>query len=238
MPQLEIKNLTVKYDNDVALKDINFAIEANDYLAIIGENGSGKTTLVKAILGLLKVDDGTILFENKNLKKKIGYVPQKSVIQKNFPASVMEVVLSGFVSKDRLSPLYSNKEKLTAISNMQCVNIEHLKNRSFHNLSGGQQQRVLLARALNSAENIIFMDEPVANLDPAASKEFYDAVNHLNKAHNVTIITTTHDIKTIVKHANKILHLDKKVLFFGSTDEYLKTDLSKIMMGSDHYDVH
>jgi zinc transport system ATP-binding protein len=237
MHQIECNNLVVKYENELALKDVGFHVNQGDYLAIIGENGSGKTTLIKAILGLIKTDGGKILFD-KSVKKQIGYVPQKNLIQKNFPASVMEVVLSGFVSKDKLIPFYSAKEKEQALKNMKCINIENLKNRSFQNLSGGQQQRVLLARALNSTENIIFMDEPVANLDPVATKEFYDSVNHLNKEHKVTIITTTHDIKTIVKHANKILHLDKKVLFFGTTDEYLKTDLSKIMMGSDHYDIH
>ncbi len=230
---IKCENINLSYENQQVLKNISFEIKENDYIGIVGENGSGKTTLVKAILGLIPVDSGKIIYlENKN---KIGYVPQKNNIQKNFPATVFEVVLSGFSSKNKFIPFYSKKEKEIALNNMKCVNVLNFKNKSFQKLSGGEQQRVLLARALNSAEKIMFMDEPVANLDPVATKDFYDSVAHLHQHHNMTIVTTTHDIENIIKYANKILHIDKEILFFGTTEDYLKTEYSKYMIGSDHY---
>jgi zinc transport system ATP-binding protein len=231
---IKCENVNLSYDEQQVLKNVSFTIKENDYIGIVGENGSGKTTLVKAILGLVEPSSGTIVYD-KQYKNKIGYVPQKNNIQKNFPATVFEVVLSGFSAKTKFLPFYSKKEKEKAISNMKCVNVHSFKDKSFQKLSGGEQQRVLLARALNSAEKIMFMDEPVANLDPIATKDFYDAVVHLHKHHNITIVTTTHDIKNIIKYANKILHIDQEILFFGTTEEYLKTEYSKYMIGSDHY---
>jgi zinc transport system ATP-binding protein len=236
MKQIECKHLNVKYDNNMALKDVSFDINVGDYICIIGENGSGKSTLIKAILGLINIKSGKVIFD-KNLKKtEIGYLSQQSQVQKNFPASVLEVVLSGFISKNKFFSFYTKQQKQLAINNMKCLKIDRLVTKSYQHLSGGEQQRVLLARALSATSKIIFMDEPVASLDPIATKEFYEVVEHLNKVHGITIVTTSHDVVTATKYANKILHLHNEVVFFGSTKDYLEADINNKLIGSDYND--
>ena len=219
MEQIICKDLSLGYDNGVILSGLSFSVEAGDYLAIVGENGSGKTTLLKTMLGLIKAVSGEIEFAAGVNKNEIGYLPQQTVVQKDFPASVSEVVLSGFVSGMGLRPFYTKAEKARAAENIEKMGLNGLEKRSYRELSGGQQQRVLLARALCATSKILLLDEPVSGLDPTATREMYELIAGLNKA-GTTIIMISHDISAACGYANKILHIGKKI-FFGSTAEYL-----------------
>ncbi|MCR5063484.1 MAG: ABC transporter ATP-binding protein [Treponema sp.] len=218
MIQISAENLTLGYDSKIILQNLNFYIEEGDYLCIIGENGSGKTTLMKTLLGLLKPIDGKIKFLNGIEKNQIGYLPQQTDVQKDFPASVREIVISGFQSKMNGRPFYTKKEKAEALKNMQLLGIEALARRSYKELSGGQQQRVLLARALCATNKMILLDEPVTGLDPAATNEMYTLIKELNNQ-GITIIMITHDTNCALKYANKILEIGSK-LFFGEKKDY------------------
>ena len=218
MIQISAENLTLGYDSKIILQNLNFYIEEGDYLCIIGENGSGKTTLMKTLLGLLKPIDGKIKFLNGIEKNQIGYLPQQTDVQKDFPASVREIVISGFQSKINGRPFYTKKEKAEALKNMQLLGIENLAKKSYRELSGGQQQRVLLARALCATNKMILLDEPVTGLDPAATNEMYTLIKELNNQ-GITIIMITHDTNCALKYANKILEIGSK-LFFGEKKDY------------------
>ena len=218
MIQISAENLTLGYDSKIILQNLNFYIEEGDYLCIIGENGSGKTTLIKTLLGLLKPIDGKIKFLNGIEKNQIGYLPQQTDVQKDFPASVREIVISGFQSKMNGRPFYTKKEKAEALKNMQLLGIENLAKKSYRELSGGQQQRVLLARALCATNKMILLDEPVTGLDPAATNEMYTLIKELNNQ-GITIIMITHDTNCALKYANKILEIGSK-LFFGEKKDY------------------
>ena len=227
---LAIKDLSVFYDSNEVLSNINFSLSKGDYLSIIGENGSGKTTLIKTILGLMKPKKGSITFDSIK-KNEIGYLPQHGIVQKSFPASVFEVVISGRLNNKKFIPFYTNNDKKTALENLKKLNIENLKNKSYKDLSGGQQQRVALARALCSTKELLILDEPSTGLDPIATADLYNLIKKLNN--EVTIIMVSHDISSAVKYSNKILHLNKNILFFGTTEEYIKTDIYKRISGED-----
>ena len=218
MIQITADNVTLGYDSKIILQNLNFYIEEGDYLCIIGENGSGKTTLMKTLLGLLKPIDGKIKFLNGIEKNQIGYLPQQTDVQKDFPASVKEIVISGFQSKMNGRPFYSKKEKAEALKNMQLLGIDNLARCSYRELSGGQQQRVLLARALCATNKMILLDEPVTGLDPAATNEMYELIKELNNQ-GITIIMITHDTSCALKYANKILEIGSK-MFFGEKKDY------------------
>lgn len=220
---LVCENLCMSYENNKVLQNLSFEVEDGDYLSIIGENGSGKTTLMKGILGLMPPTAGTIMFSGIN-RRDIGYLPQQTVVQKDFPASVFEVVLSGTVGKSKRL-FYNSYDKQNAIKNLKKLDIEHLNNRSYKELSGGQQQRVLLARALCAASRLLVLDEPTAGLDPVATSELYEILNEVNKTEKMTIITVSHDIVSAVENSNKILHLGRDTTFFGATKEYIQTDI-------------
>jgi zinc transport system ATP-binding protein len=222
--------VSLKYDSAYAVKNVTFDLEQGDYLCIVGENGSGKSTLMKGILGLLKPADGQILFEGLK-QTEIGYLPQQTVVQKDFPASVFEVVLSGCLNKYGLLAFYSKKDIECANKNIDLLGIESFKKKSYRDLSGGQQQRVLLARALCATEKLLMLDEPVTGLDPMVSTEMYIILQKLNKDLGITIIMISHDIKSAVKYGNKILHLQASPLFCGLTGQYIKTDVGQRMIG-------
>lgn len=222
MAQIICKNLTLGYNSSVVTKDINFSVDKGNYLCIVGENGSGKSTLIKALLNLIKPIDGTIEMSHSG----IGYLPQQTEIQKDFPASVSEVVLSGCASSKK-GLFFGKKEKDIALSNMIRLGIDHLGKKSFRDLSGGQQQRVFLARALCAANDILLLDEPVSGLDPKITNEMYDLVYSLNKTDNMTIIMVSHDISAALKYATHILHIGETQLFFGTKDEYLSSNTGK-----------
>lgn len=221
MPQIRCTGLCVGYDSKRIASDISFTLNAGDYLCIIGENGSGKSTLMKTLLGLIPPIDGRIEFGDGVAKNQIGYLPQQTPIQRDFPASVREVVSSGCLAHSGFFPFYSKAQKKRAEDAMCKMHILDLQDRCYRELSGGQQQRVLLARALCAAERLLLLDEPVSGLDPSVSAEMYRLIGGLNREDGVSIIMISHDIGAALKYANKILCIDKQI-FFGTKEEYLK----------------
>lgn len=223
MAQLICKDLCLGYDGHEIIGNLNFEIEQGDYLCIVGENGSGKSTLMKTLLGLQQPMSGRILSDEGLSRKRIGYLPQQTDIQKDFPASVWEIVLSGCQNKCGIRPFYSKAEKERAQANIEKMELQKLKRRCYRDLSGGQQQRVLLARALCAAEDILLLDEPVAGLDPIVTEEMYRLIFKLNSKDGLTIVMISHDIASAVKYADKILHIGENV-FFGTKEEYLESN--------------
>lgn len=228
----ECKDVTLGYENKVVAKNLNFKIDQGDYLCVVGENGTGKSTLIKTLLGLIKPLNGEVIanVQGKN-HKGVGYLPQQTQAQKDFPASVWEVVLSGVLNNDHRCPFYNKKDKAEAEKNMEKLNILDLKKRCYRELSGGQQQRVLLARALCATDSVLILDEPITGLDPAASMELYETIKDLNKKENVTIIMVSHDIKNALNYATHILHLEQEKDFFGTVEEYKKSNVSNMFLG-------
>ena len=221
MPQLVCNNLTLGYEGKVILSDLSFSVDSGDYLCILGENGSGKSTLMKTILGLHKPMKGSVETGDGLDKKQIGYLPQQTSIQKDFPASVREIVISGFQGQCGLRPFYTKAEKKAADEKMELMGITHLKKRCYRELSGGQQQRVLLARALCATQKMLLLDEPVAGLDPKVTDDMYRLIQTLNKEHGITIVMISHDIDAALQYADKILHIGKDI-FFGTTAAYIQ----------------
>ncbi len=221
MSLIEIKNLTLGYDKHIVLKNININIEENDFICIVGPNGSGKSTLVKGILGLIKPIKGKVIYNG--LKQNfIGYMPQETKVDSNFPASVMEIVLSGTLNSLGFKSFYSKKEKDVAINNLKLLGIEKLKNKSFCDLSGGQRQKVLLARSLCATSKLLILDEPSNNLDSKSKKELYETIGELNRKNGITIIMITHDLDHNNLIGNKILSLREDDIFFGSVDDFIR----------------
>ena len=219
MEQLICKNLSVGYDGREILHDLSFTVHAGDYLCIVGENGSGKSTLMKTILGLHTPSSGEIRRGAELKTDDIGYLPQQTVVQKDFPATVYEIVLSGNQGHCGIRPFYTKEQKQTAEKNIERMGITALRNRSYRTLSGGQQQRVLLARALCATEKMLLLDEPVSGLDPDATAQMYGLVSDLNKS-GTTVIMISHDLDAALSYASHILCLGKTV-FFGTKDEFI-----------------
>lgn len=220
-------DLALGYDGKTIIEHLDFEVNNGDYLCIVGENGAGKSTLIKTLLNLMKPISGKIATGKNWNQFEIGYLPQQTEVQKDFPASVWEVVLSGTLSKCGNRPFYRKEEKALAEENIKKMDIWELRKKCYRNLSGGQQQRVLLARALCATTKLILLDEPTSGLDPKATTDFYDIVHKLN-ADGITVIMVSHDIKTSIKYASHILHMSRHRTFFGKKDEYLKSNLSKI----------
>ncbi len=219
--QIECQNLTVGYDGRAILKDINFTVNRGDYLCIIGENGAGKTTLLRTLLGLQPPVSGKILFGDGLERKRCGYLPQQTVIQRDFPASVSEIVLSGCQNRCGLRPFYRKEEKEYVHKMMEKMGIAHLEDKCYRELSGGQQQRTLLARALCATQEMLFLDEPVSGLDPVATEEMYRLIEQINREDHITILMISHDIKAAVAYADHILEIGKQI-FLGTAQEYLE----------------
>lgn len=225
MSQLTCTDLTLGYGSQQILSGLSFEVNAGDYLCIVGENGSGKTTLMKTILGLNKPLGGSIEFGDGVTARTIGYLPQQTDVQRDFPASVREIVISGCLGHDGFRPFYSKANKALALRSMERMNISDLSRRCYRELSGGQQQRVLLARALCATEKILLLDEPVAGLDPKVTAEMYELIESLNKNDRVTIIMISHDVDKALQYASHILHIGDD-LFFGTRDEYMSRQKS------------
>ena len=223
MAQLTCENVSLGYDNKTILSNLSFSVNSGDYLCIVGENGSGKSTLMRTMLGLQKPMSGEISLGDGLKKSEIGYLPQQTDVQKNFPASVKEIVLSGCQARAGLRPFYNNQEKEMAANAMKKMRIEEFSKRCYRELSGGQQQRVLLARALCATQKILLLDEPVSGLDPKVTAEMYELISGLNKE-GITIIMISHDIDVAISEASHILHICDKP-FFGTKEEYLKSEL-------------
>jgi len=231
MSLLDVRNLSVGYDAQPVVSDLNFRVNEGDYLCIVGENGSGKTTLMKTLLGLREPLSGQIITGDGLKRNEIGYLPQQTIVQKDFPASVKEIVLSGFQGRIGLRPFYNKDEKLQAEENMKRMGIADHANQCYRELSGGQQQRVLLARALCATRKILLLDEPVSGLDPKVTAEMYSLIQSLNKE-NITIIMISHDIEAAVKYASHILHIGGHI-FFGTRDEYLQSAAAHRWLGEE-----
>ena len=219
--QLECRDLTVGYDGKAILKNINFSVEEGEYLSIVGENGSGKSTLMRTLLRLQQPLSGEVILGNGLNREEIGYLPQQTVIQKDFPASVREIVLSGCQNRRGLRPFYNREEKEYAYQMMEKMQIIHLEKRCYRELSGGQQQRVLLARALCATRKILLLDEPTAGLDPKVTKEMYQLIYELNQRDKLTIVMISHDLRAALTYSSHILHTGKHV-FFGTKEEYIR----------------
>lgn len=219
MSQIICQNLAIGYDGKAILKDINFSINEGDYLCIIGENGSGKSTLMRTLLHLQQPVSGTILLGDGLQSNEIGYLPQQTAVQKDFPASVREIILSGCQNRCGLRPFYNRAEKRQAAEMMEKLQITHLSNRCYRELSGGQQQRVLLARALCATKKILLLDEPVSGLDSKVTEEMYQIIETLNRKDKITIVMITHNINDSVKYASHIMHIGKNI-FYGTKQEY------------------
>jgi zinc transport system ATP-binding protein len=224
------------YDTGIVLSGLSFTVQTGDYLCVVGENGSGKSTLMKGLLKLKPPISGEVLTGDGLKPKEIGYLPQQSAAQKDFPAGVFEVVLSGRQSKRGPRPFYGRADRQSARESMEKLDIGRLKKRCYRELSGGQQQRVLLARALCATEKLLLLDEPVAGLDPLATGELYDLIRMLNREQGLTVIMVSHDIRSAVEYASHILHLGSRQLFFGTAQEYRDTDLAKRFLGGASHD--
>ena len=222
MSQLICKNISIAYEKENVVDNLSVTIEKGDYVSIIGENGTGKSSLLKGILGLVGLKNGQVIFDEGCSRKNIGYLSQQNSMQKDFPASVYEVVLSGCLKNKGFKPFFTKKEKELAINNIRRMGIETLKKSCYADLSGGQKQRVLLARALCATDRMIVLDEPITGLDPVAAADMYHLVNKLNKDMGITIIMVTHDIDNALKYSNKILHLHKNnKYYYGPKEDYL-----------------
>lgn len=237
MAQITCQNLRLGYEGKPILPDLSFSVEAGDYLCIVGENGSGKSTLMRTLLGLQPPLSGKVLMGEGLSANEISYLPQQTIVQRDFPASVREIVISGCQSHCGARPFYSREEKKLAHEAMEKMQITSLENHCYRELSGGQQQRVLLARALCAARKVILLDEPVSGLDPKVTAEMYKLIQSLNRDDGITVIMISHDIHAALRYANHILHISQK-WFYGTTQEYLESPLGRafsLMGGDDEY---
>ena len=232
MAQLSVKDLSLGYEGHVILSGLNFHVDPGDYLCIVGENGSGKSTLMKTILGLQKPLGGTIEFGDGLRPNEVGYLPQQNAVQKDFPATVWEIVLSGCQGRVGRRPFYRREEKKLALENMEKMNIVPFARRCYRELSGGQQQRVLLARALCATRKLLLLDEPVSGLDPKVTLEMYQLIEKLNREEQVTVIMISHDISAAVHYATHVLHIGHE-LFFGPTGDYLQSSMARRFLAQE-----
>ncbi len=232
MSLLKLDHVSMGYEGRTAVDNISFEVNAGDYVCVVGENGSGKSTLVKGILGLVKLQSGAIAWQGLE-RREAGYVPQQTQVQRDFPASVFEVVLSGCLNRRGLRPFYTRAEKERAQENIRLLGMENLFTKSYRALSGGQQRRVLLARALCATEKLLILDEPAAGLDPVVTAELYALMEKLNRERGVTVIMVSHDIESAVRYGSKILHMQTKALFFGTPADYQRTAVCRRMLGVD-----
>lgn len=227
MPQILCRDVVLGYEGTAVVRHLNFEVNKGDYLCIVGENGSGKSTLIKALLHLKAPMSGTITMGDGLESDGIGYLPQQTVVQKDFPASVQEIVRSGCLGRYGWRPFYGKKEKELAAGHMERLGITHLAGRCYRELSGGQQQRVLLARALCATRYMLLLDEPAAGLDPVAMQEMYELLAELNQKEKITVIMVSHDLHAAAAYASHILHISEEPLFFGTKEAYIKSGVGR-----------
>ncbi len=224
---LACRDVSLGYEGRAIWQGLNFQVRRGDYLCIVGENGSGKSTLLRSLLGLLRPMSGEIWRADSLRRGAIGYLPQQTRAQKDFPATVTEVVRSGFLSAGGGRFFYTPAQKSRALMNMGKLGILELKDRCYRELSGGQQQRVLLARALCAAGELLILDEPVTGLDPAAAQDMYHTLSYLNHSEGIAIIMVTHDMENALRSAGTILHAGHGSYFYGPVEEYLASPWGK-----------
>lgn len=232
MALIKCDNISLSYDGKTVISDLSVEIKQGQYFCIVGENGSGKSTLLKGILGLKKPSKGSITYGDGLTQNEIGYIPQQTNIQRDFPASVYEVVISGCINNMGLKPFYTKKEKNIALSNMERLGISELRHTPYNTLSGGQQQRVLLARALCATKKILLLDEPVAGLDPVVTAELYALVKKINDS-GITIVMISHDLNGVLNEASHILQLNHHSSFYGTKEEYFNSEIGKKFLGGE-----
>ena len=235
MALITCQNVTLGYDGREILRDLSFTVERGDYLCMVGENGAGKSTLMRTILGLQPPLAGSVVMGDGLTARQIGYLPQQTPAQRDFPASVREVVLSGFEGACGRRPFYTREEKARARENMAVLGLDRLETRCYRELSGGQQQRVLLARALCATRQLLLLDEPVSGLDPKVTGEMYRLVEMLNREKGITIVMISHDIAAALAYASHILHIGGES-FFGTKEAYLRSGAGRTFTegGSAH----
>ena len=231
MSLITCENLTLGYEGKAILSGLNFSVNSGDYLCIVGENGSGKSTLLKTLLHLQSPMSGSIILGDDLKINEIGYLPQQTAVQRDFPASVLEIVRSGCLNRSGLRPFYTRQEKQLALDNMERLGITHLAKRCYREHSRGQQQRVLLARALGATQKMLVLDEPVTGLDPKAQTELYELIAKLNRQDGITILMVSHDMEAAVKYASHVLHISKTPLFFGTKADYLRSRIGQAYTG-------
>lgn len=236
MTLIRCNDVTLGYEGVTAVSHLSFTVEEGDYLCIIGDNGTGKSTLMRAILGLKRTSGGTVSYEAGLRQNQIGYLAQQTEVQKDFPASVWEVVLSGCLNRKGIVPLYTPGDKKRAVSAMETLSIVNLKNKCYRELSGGQQQRVLLARALCAADRLFALDEPTTGLDPNMTTEFFAFMQRLNQTKGTAVVMVTHDTHCAVKYAKHILQLTAADYFFGTKEEYLDSAIGRKYIGGHRHD--
>lgn len=236
MTLIRCNDVTLGYEGVTAVSHLSFTVEEGDYLCIIGDNGTGKSTLMRAILGLKRTSGGTVSYEAGLRQNQIGYLAQQTEVQKDFPASVREVVLSGCLNRKGIVPLYTPGDKKRALSAMETLSIVNLKNKCYRELSGGQQQRVLLARALCAADRLFALDEPTTGLDPNMTTEFFAFMQRLNQTKGTAVVMVTHDTHCAVKYAKHILQLTAADYFFGTKEEYLDSAIGRKYIGGHRHD--
>ena len=227
MALITCEHVCLGYDGQTVLRDVNFTVSRGDLLCVVGENGSGKSTLIKGLLGLKVPEQGSITLGDGLVRNEIGYLPQQTQLQRDFPASVAEVVRSGCINQMHGRPFYSRADRARAQENMERMGIEDLAHHSYQALSGGQQQRVLLARALCAANDLLILDEPVTGLDPASMQDLYKTLRYLNEREGMAIIMVTHDIENALREARHILCVDRAGCFYGTVDEFLSSPAGK-----------
>lgn len=232
MSLLACRNLSVGYDGKAVLENLNFSVESGEYLCVVGENGSGKSTLMKTLLGLQQPLSGQILRGDGLQKNEIGYLPQQTVVQKDFPASVREIVLSGCQGRCGWRPFYNRAEKAFTEEILKKLRIDDLASRCYRELSGGQQQRVLLARAFCATRKLLLLDEPVTGLDPKATAELYALIERLNREDKITVLMISHDIEAALRYADHILHIGQQV-FYGTKEDYLKSAAGRLFVSME-----
>ena len=220
MALMELRDVTVAFEGHAAVERVSLKIERGEYTVMLGRNGSGKTTLMRAMLGLVRPKAGQILLGDGLRRDHIGYMPQKTQAQRDFPASVEEVVRSGLINRMGLRMRYSAAEKERALENMRLLGIDGLRKKAYPTLSGGQQQRVLLARALCAADDLLMLDEPVAALDPEATEELYEVIRMLHRERGMAVLMISHDVQAAVRDADRVVVLDRDVLFNGTRQAY------------------
>ena len=233
MALITCEKASFAYEGRMVIQDLNLQIKRGEYLCVIGENGSGKSTLIKGLLGLLQPVRGRISYGDGLTRSEIGYLPQRTEVQNDFPASVWEVVTSGCRGKS----LFLNAQmRKTAQKNIDLLGIDSIRNHSFMQLSGGQQQRALLARALCATRSLLLLDEPVAGLDPLVTREMYDVISMLHATQQLTIVMISHDIGAALHYADRILHMSQSGLFLGTPDEYRQSELGRAFAGGVQHD--
>ena len=218
------------YEHQLAVDHVSFDIESGDYVAIVGENGSGKSTLLKGLLGLMPPRSGSIVYGDGLKQNMIGYLPQQTVVQRDFPASVYEVVLSGFCGGQGFAPFYAKAQKQHALQSLQRLGMAEYKNRPFSALSGGQRQRVLLARALCATKKLILCDEPAAGLDALVTTQLYETIAQLNRE-GITVIMVTHDLGEALPYASKVIHMGREQVWCMEKNAYVKSELARSLFG-------